>query len=178
MWNPAKSLALCTKLLGTSKAPKRVIHSIFLSSGAICYAAQVWTPQSIGLLKRVENIQCRATKLILKLPFCCDVTYKTRLQLTNLLPISYWHKCLDIVFFCKAVKNLVFIDSEALPATRQSTRSTRSSSSTAITCIPKRSRTVTCQCSFFIHMCSTWNALPTELCTSHISLASFKGSLF
>ena len=176
--NPANSLALCTKLLGTSKAPKRVIHSIFLSSSAICYAAHVWTPQSIGLLKRVENIQCRATKLILKLPFCCDVTYKTCLQLTNLLPISYWHKCLDIVFFCKAVKNLVFIDSEALPATRQSTRSTRSSRSTAITCIPKRSRTVTCQCSFFIHMCSTWNALPTELCTSHISLASFKRSLF
>ena len=178
MWNPANSLALCTKLLGTSKAPKRVIHSIFLSSGAICYAAQVWTPQSIGLLKRVENIQCRATKLILKLPFCCDVTYKTRLQLTNLLPISYWHEFLDIVFFYKAVNNLVFIDSEALPATRQSTRSTRSSSSTAITCIPKRSRTVTCQCSFFIHMCSTWNALPTQLCTSHISLASFKCSLF
>ena len=56
------------------------------------YATQVWSPQSIGLLKRVENVQRRATKLILKLPFHCDVTYKTRLQLTNLLPISYWHE--------------------------------------------------------------------------------------
>ena len=64
-------------------------------------------------------MQRRATKLILKLPFRCDVTYKTRLQLTNLLPISYWHEFLDIVFFYKAVNNLVFIDSEALPATRQ-----------------------------------------------------------
>jgi len=44
---------------------------------------------------------------------------------------------LDIVFFYKAVNNLVFIDSEALPTTRQSTRSTRSSSSNAITYIPK-----------------------------------------
>ena len=114
------------------------------------YATQVWSPQSIGLLKRVENVQRRATKLILKLPFRCDVTYKTRLQLTNLLPISYWHEFLDIVFFYKAVNNLVFIDSEALPATRQSTRSTRSSSSNAITYIPKRSRTVTYQRSFFI----------------------------
>ena len=50
------------------------------------------------------------------LPFRCDVTYNTRLQLTNLLPISYWHEFLDIVFFYKAVNNLVFIDSEALPA--------------------------------------------------------------
>ena len=114
------------------------------------YATQVWSPQSIGLLKRVENVQRRATKLILKLPFSFDVTYNTRLQLTNLLPISYWHEFLDIVFFYKAVNNLVFIDSEALPATRQSTRSTRSSSSNAITYIPKRSRTVTYQRSFFI----------------------------
>ena len=32
---PTNSLALCAKLLGTSKAPKRVVHFIFLSSGAI-----------------------------------------------------------------------------------------------------------------------------------------------
>ena len=113
-------------------------------------------------------------KINLKLPFRCDVTSKTRLQLKNLLPISYWHKFLDIVFFYKAVNNLVFIDSEALPATRQSTRSTRSSSSNAITYIPKRSRTVTYQRSFFIRTCRAWNVLPAELRTSHISLASFK----
>ena len=33
------------------------------------YATQVWSPQSIGLLKRVENVQRRATKLVLRLPF-------------------------------------------------------------------------------------------------------------
>ena len=32
--------------------------------------------------------------------------------------------------------NLVFIDSEALPVTRQLTRSTKSLSSNAVTCIP------------------------------------------
>ena len=118
-----------------------------------------------------------ATELILKLAFHCNVTYKTRLQLTNLLLISYWHEFLDIVFYYKAVNNLVFIDSEALLATRQSTRSTRSSSSNAITYIPKQSRTVTYQCSFFICACCTWNVLPAELRTSHITLASFKRSL-
>ena len=48
--------------------------------------------------------------------------------------------------------NLVFIDSEALPVTRQLTRSTKSLNSNAITCIPKQSRTVTYQRSFFIHV--------------------------
>ena len=122
-------------------------------------------------------MQRRATKLILKLPFRSDVTYKTRLQLTNLSSISYWHEFLHIVFFHKDVNNLVFIDSEVLPATRQSTRSTRSSRSDAITYIPKWSRTVTYQRSFFMRACRTWNVLHAELPTSHISLASFKRSL-
>ena len=34
--------------------------------------------------------------------------------------------------------NLVFIDSEALPVTRQLTRSTKSLSSNAVTCIPSK----------------------------------------
>ena len=117
--------AKANKLLGFVRRASRYIQStqtrrtLYLSIVRchLGYATQVWSPQSIGLLKRVENVQRRATKLILKLPFRCDVTYKTRLQLTNLLPISYWHEFLDIVFFYKAVNNLVFIDSEALPTT-------------------------------------------------------------
>ena len=112
--------------------------------------------------------------LILKLPFLCDVTYKTRLQLTNLLPVSYWHEFLDIVFFYKAANNLVLIDSEALPVTGQSPRFTRSSSGNSTTYVPKRSRNVTDQRSFFIRAFCTWNVLPAELRTSHISLISFK----
>ena len=73
--------------------------------------------------------------------------------------------------------NLVFIDSEALPVTRQLTRSTKSLSNNAVTCIPKQSRTVTYQRSFFTRACRTWNVMPAELRTSHISLASFKRSL-
>ena len=150
-------------------------HTLYLSiiRCHLGYATQVRSPQSIGLLKRVENVQRRATKLILKLPFHCDVTYKTCLQLRNLLPISYWHEFLDIVFFYKAVHNLVFIDKEAPPATRWSMRSIKSSSSNAIIYIPKRSRIVTYQLSFFIRACCTWNVLPAELRTSHISLAPF-----
>ena len=79
-----------------------------------------------------------------------------------------------LCIFYKAVNNLVVsIDSEALPVPRQLMRSTRSASSNAITSIPKQSRTVTDQHSFFISVYHTWNILPAELCTSYISLASF-----
>ena len=87
--------AKANKLLGFVRRASRYIQSIqtrrtlYLSIVRchLGYATQVWSPESIGLLRRVENVQRRATKLILKLPFRCDVTYKTRLQLTNLLPI-------------------------------------------------------------------------------------------
>ena len=149
--------AKANKLLGFLCGASRYIQStqtrrtLYLSITRchLGYATQVRSPQSIGLLKRVENVQRGATKLILKPSFRCDVTYKTRLQLTNLLSISFWHEFLDLVFFYKAVNNLVFKDSEALPATRQTTRSTWSSSSNAISYISKQSRTVTHQRSFF-----------------------------
>ena len=151
MRKPTNSSALCAELLGTSKAPK-TRRTLYLSIVRchLGYATQVWSPQSIGLLKRVENVQRRATKLILKLPFRCDVTYKTRLQLTNLLPISYWHEFLDTVFFYKAVNNLVITDSEAVPETRQSTRSTRSSSSNAISILLSLSEVAYTNCKYHL----------------------------
>ena len=72
--------------------------------------------------------------------------------------------------------NLVFIGSEALPVTRQLTRSTKSLSSN--TCIPKQSRTVTYQRSFFIHVHVLQMELPAPWVTQNpISLASFKSLL-
>ena len=84
------------KLLGFVRRASRYIQStqtrralyVCIVRCHLGYATQVWSPQSIGLLKRLENVQRRETKLILKLLFRCDVTYKTRLQLTNLLPVS------------------------------------------------------------------------------------------
>ena len=107
--------AKANKLLGFVRRDSRYIQStqtrrtLYLSIVRchLGYATQVWSPQSIGLLKRVENVQRRATKLILKLPFRCHVTYTNRLQLTNLLPISCWPELLDEVFFYKAVEAVI-----------------------------------------------------------------------
>ena len=64
------------------------------------YATQVWTPQSIDLIRKLERVQRRATKHILDLPFICDQTNGDRLMNLNLLPISYWHGFLGMTFFC------------------------------------------------------------------------------
>ena len=63
------------------------------------YATQIWAPHSIELIVKLERIQRRATKFILKLPYSSDISYKSRLQTLNLIPICYWHELLDLTFF-------------------------------------------------------------------------------
>ena len=65
--------------------------------------------------QRVERVQRRATKYILNLPYLCSETYRERLVSLNLLPLSYWHEYLDLVFFFKAVNGLVDVSHDVLP---------------------------------------------------------------
>ena len=91
------------------------------------YATQVWVPQTVELVKRVERVQRRATKYILNVPFICDTEYRDRLLATSLLSLSYWHEFLDVVFFYKANHDIFNIDKKILPFLQpQGQRQTRS----------------------------------------------------
>ncbi len=92
------------------------------------YATQVWAPQTVELVKKVEGVQRRATKYILNVPFICDIDYKDRLLATRMLPLSYWHEYLDMIFFYKANHGIFTVDKKILPTPKQeSQRQTRSS---------------------------------------------------
>ena len=86
----------------------KIRRTLYLSivRSTLGYATQVWSPQSIDLIMRTERIQRRATKFILKLQYVCGETYKDRLISLDLLPITYWHEFLDIMFFFKAVTRM------------------------------------------------------------------------
>ena len=95
------------------------------------YATQVWSPQSVELIKKLESTQRRATKYILNLLFSTAIDYKTSLQSLNLLPVSYWHEYLDLILFFKITHGLVTLNPNVSPAilvTRRTTRSTSSNS--------------------------------------------------
>ena len=79
------------------------------------YATQIWAPQSIELIVKLERIQRRATKFILKLPYSSNISYKSRLQTLNLIPIFYWHELLDLTFFFKLTHGLVNVNSSVVP---------------------------------------------------------------
>lgn len=143
------------------------------------YATQVWSPQTIGLIRQVERVQRRATKYILKLPFRCDAEYKDRLKLAELLPISYWHEMLDIIFFFKAINGLIQVDSEVLPVVRDTGRATRSSSNNKAAIFTQRRpvKTATYQRSFFVRVCRIWNTLPEPLRDTSVSLSTYRKSV-
>ena len=142
------------------------------------YATQIWAPQSIELIVKLERIQRRATKFILKLPYSSNISYKSRLQTLNLIPICYWHELLDLTFFFKLTHGLVNVNSSVLPEVRKYGRRTRSSTSNVNKYIIKKCKTSTYQKSFLIRTSRIWNCLVDELDLSSSTLASFKSVIF
>ena len=75
------------------------------------YASQVWAPQSIELLHKLERTRRPTTKYILNLPFRTDIEYiyRTRLQsYLHFLSLCYWHEYFDLILFFKITKGLEY----------------------------------------------------------------------
>ena len=112
------------------------------------YASQIWAPQSVQLISCIERTQSRATKYILILLFLSPISYTERLRSLKLLPITYWHEYLDMIFFFKLTHGLVNVDSNTVPRIRSTGRNTRSNT-TVIKYTVSRCRTQTFHKSFF-----------------------------
>ena len=125
------------KLLGYSKRSTRFIlrtevrRTLYLAlvRPHLRYATQIWAAQSTELIVKPERIQRRAAKFILKLPYSSNISYKSRLQTLNVIPICYWHELLDLTFFFKLTHGLVNVNPSVLPEVLKYGRRTRSSTS-------------------------------------------------
>ena len=102
-----------------STSVRRVIY-VTLVRSHLSYATNVWAPKSKELIRKTERIQHQATKYILNLPFLSEESYKDRLIKLDLLPMSYWHEYLDMVFFFKSVTGLVKDNPTVIPTRRVS----------------------------------------------------------
>jgi hypothetical protein len=106
-----------------------------------------------------------------------DISYKTRLLQLDILPVSYWHEYLDLVFLYKIINNLTHIDEGALPIMAGSGITRSESNANLIRFVIPYAKTVTFQTSFFIRTCKTWNILISNLRTRDIGFLSFKSGL-
>ena len=143
------------------------------------YATQVWAPQTVELVKRVERVQRRATKYILNVPFICDTEYRDRLLATNLLPLSYWHEYLDVVFFYKANHDIFNIDKKILPLPQpQGQRQTRSFNPNSHKYKIPTYKTSTYEKSYKIRTSRIRNTLPNHITSKERTFSEFKNLLF
>jgi hypothetical protein len=89
----------------------------------LSFGCEIWAPQGPSAdLLRLEGIQRRATKFILK---DYESSYPDRLKKLNLIPLSYWHEIKDIIFFYKCKSGLYELDTNQFinQPLHQSTRS-------------------------------------------------------
>ena len=141
----------------------------------MAYCTQIRSPQSVSLILQVENVQRRATRYILSLPFLSGVSYKDRLVKNGLLPLTYWHEFLDMVYLYKA---LVLSNDHNIHV-KTTDRLTRENDGTAkiILQVP-RVNTLTFQNSYYCRSPTTFNCLPSHLRQSNLSISQFKCGLF
>ena len=120
----------------------------------------------------LERIQRRATKFILSLPFRTEITYVQRLCRVNLVPLTYWHEYLDLMFLFKHITE----KSDPNIVIKIPTRITRRTFSHSKLIVVPRSKTVSHQNSFYVRSARTWNSLPAYIinCTS---VSQFKSNL-
>ena len=136
----------------------------------LCYASQLWAPQSPTLMIEVENIQRRATRFICKNN---ELSYKERLLKLNLLPLTYWLEYLDLVFFFKCKAGLIDLNLDNL-IEFCSGRSRRGSSGLFLK--HNKARTSLFRESYFVRISNLWNAIPDSIRSVDL-LASFKKKL-
>ena len=142
------------------------------------YATQVWSPQGIELISKLKSIQSRATKFILCVPFLTNISYKERLMSVNLLPMCYWHELLDLVYFYKAMHNMIHLDPSVVPFVRECAQRTRISIMSSQSLVPKKCMASTFQKSFFIRNTRIWNLLITRLDLDNVTFENFKSVLY
>ena len=140
----------------------------------LVYCSQIWSPQSVTLILDIERIQRRPTKFILSLPFQTDVTYRDRLLMIGLLPLTYWHEYLDLVYVFKSL----LLSSDTNITIKPASRVTRRNEfpDQIILNIP-RANTLTFQNSFYCRVPRIFNCLPPHLRKVNMSISQFKSNL-
>ena len=102
--------AKANKLLGLLKrtcpllSSASVRRSLYLSlvKSQLCYATPVWSPAYVTLNPKVEQVQRRSSRWILRTPKD-ESSYKERLILLDLLPLSLDRELKDLIFFYKCL---------------------------------------------------------------------------
>ena len=96
----------------------------------------------------------------------------------DLIPVTFQHEYLDIMFFFKAINDIITVSNEVLTQPTTASRLTRSSVDTNVIMLRSRNcETQTYQRSFFIRVTRTYHSLPDLLRQKELSRLRFRALL-
>lgn len=173
------------KLLGLLKrtcpllTDVKVRRTLYLSlvKSQLCYASEVWSPPYFSQKVKIEQIQRRATRWILKARIG-DSTYNERLSALKLLPLCYDREIRDLIFFFKCLYGISDLNVHDYVSFVSHDRTRLSLNPTLMLNTPS-CKTSTYQASYFNRIVKLWNSVckvaPPKLFSS---VAVFKSFLF
>ena len=133
------------------------------------YCSVVWSPYSRKNIDKLERVQRRATKFILK----TKDSYETRLEKLNLLSLEDRRVLTDVTFFFKALKGLVDIDVSHFVDFYSNCDYYSFRHYDNLMLKKKYARTNTLKYSYFHRIVDSWNILPVDIRTASCT-GSFK----
>ena len=159
----------------TSNSVRRTLYLTHVRS-QLCYASEVWSPNTVKLSKRVESVQRRATTWILNCNHG-ELTYQQRLICLDLLPLCYERAISDLVFFFKALHGLTDLDINTFVSFSNNGR-TRLCQNPLLTLKVPLCKSNTFKASYFNRIINKWNYIckvqhPSTFC----SLSTFKRNI-
>ena len=159
----------------TSNSVRRTLYLTHVRS-QLCYASEVWSPNTVKLSKRVESVQRRATTWILNCNHG-ELTYQQRLICLDLLPLCYEREISDLVFFFKALHGLTDLDINTFVSFSNNGR-TRLCQNPLLTLKVPLCKSNIFKASYFNRIINKWNYIckvqhPSTFC----SLSTFKRNI-
>ena len=143
----------------------------------LIYGSQIWCPQLLKDIKRLEQVQRRATRFILQ---GSNQNYRERLVTLGMLPLSMWLELQDVLFAVKSMKDPSdnFNIFDHIRVLNSITRSTSRNHLAHNFC-----RTTTARHFYFNRVVRIWNKLPeinleASVITTKTMLISFFWSQF
>jgi hypothetical protein len=141
----------------TSDAKKTLYVALVRS--ILEYGTIIWTPISKQNLRHIESIQRKATKLICRNYY---ISYKERLALTNLLPLSFRRETLDLNFFKKGRAGIFGQDIKMICNIKQDRQNRRLDPNNSLVKTTKV-KSETYAHYFTNRIIRSWNSLPHEV---------------
>ena len=178
-WNAHvdKISSKANKILGLIKRTCRGLTDVTTLRTLYCtlvrsqleYCTVVWSPYTARNVDKLERIQRRATKFILK----TDVEYDTRIERLNLLSLKDRRFLLDVLFFYKALNGYINLDVSSYIQFYSNSEGYSLRGRDELILKKNYARTDTFKFSFFNRIVDSWNVLPLSVRQAS-SISSFK----